>query len=371
MIILPIVFWDVPYSAFDLESGNRKAVEEQLLLKNRLRYRSSMKYMKKLNQISNLTKHEPCELSVGVVTVSRMFDRHVLGYLTQVMHHLHREALHTNTCLSICNVHAGPGNHSEANALSPYFHSYVRFPVQSASHVIMDVFEREKEDYSFCLERLLEHNTDKILLLEDDAVPINNFFSVLLDTLSALTERDPNWGYVKMFYPPRWQGFSFELSSVKELCIIGILGAVLFIQIYVVIAWIRKPEHGFLHKLLCRETVVALVCGFVYATCIAMCVGHQNILHMYRDLGYYYTVPAPDCCSPAILYKRNVTEMLVEHFRNTQCNPHYPLDKALDSFRLSHGIDAYLTEPSLVWHIGLVSTLKGISRHLEEYLYYE
>ena len=365
--------WGKPYSAFDLQLKSREDLKESLLQRNQQRYRSSLRYIKKLNKLDNITENRHCELSIGIVTVSRMYGNsgtNVLGYLTQVAHHIHKETRNTSTCLSICDVHAGPGNHTEAKKLVPYFHTYIRFPEPSATHVIMDVFEREKQDYSFCLEKLLQHNSQEVLLFEDDAVPVHNFYRVLREIIDGLTSKNSNWGYLKLFYPPRWQGYSFEIQKLKELILIGMAGAFLFFKINFIMAWIKSCGLSLYRTFLCFDTVMIAVFGFLYAVCIALCIGRQNILEMYRSLGYYHTVPAPGCCSPAILYKRNTSQMIVEHFRTTKCSPHYPLDRALDSFREAIGIDAYLVEPSLVWHIGLVSTLKGISHHLEEFMFY-
>ena len=53
-----------------------------------------------------------------------------------------------------------------------------------------------------------------------------------------------------------------------------------------------------------------------------------------------------------------------------KCTDKYPFDIAQEDFRKNKSIDAYLIEPNLLNHIGLVSAIKGkgLKKDLAEFL---
>lgn len=341
---------------------------ENILKANKIKSAKDLKYIQKLNKIniSNVIHPKTYKITVGIVTIKRVFGNDSLGYLTQVLGSLTRNS-DQSMGVFVCNVYPGPGVHNEAKYLAKYFSTFVRFTEPSPAYVIMNSFEKEKEDYLFCMQNLLKYSSEYILILEDDAVPYENFAKALDNVLSKLEKSHPTWGILKLFYPSRWQGFSItEIRKCIELFCIGICGSIFFVVGFGLLNFLLCYRGN--KKLVKNKLLVAALLGFLHAVCSVLLVGRQNVLEIMRDWNVFFAVVAPNCCSPAILYKSEIAKMLIEHLRYTECNQNYPLDKAIDDLRRINNIGTYLVEPSLVKHIGVISSLKGIKGNLEEFI---
>ena len=73
-------------------------------------------------------------------------------------------------------------------------------------------YEKEKRDYSFCLQQAA-HNVKFVLIVEDDALPMNESLSVLSRLVTGdWTSRSDGhiagqWFYVKFYHPVHLQGY--------------------------------------------------------------------------------------------------------------------------------------------------------------------
>ena len=379
-IILPHFLHTLPFTVYF--NRNPEAVISAGLDINANNYKQSKQMQSSWSEENNLRLHNDAlsqidfDIVISIVTVKRVYTSDTpLGYLTQVavaVDRIFKISQDIRFAVFVCDVYAGPGYHDEAFELERYIPVRRRFVNPSPYHVVMDRFEKEKEDYAYCLQEASSYKSKFVLILEDDAVPVNDFESVLHQTLNSLRYDDSF--ILKLFYPPRWQGFSSTFRHILELCLFGVFGCTVFYVVNRLLIACTFTSRYFRRYLHSREktrttTIYTFVC--VYSLLVALVVGRQNWLELRRVIPpyLYTTVPAPDCCSPAILYPRHTAREITKYLNQTTCSPNYPLDKALDDFRERNDIPAYLIEPNLVRHIGMVSTIKGLTRHPEEFLW--
>ncbi|KAK2150022.1 hypothetical protein LSH36_427g04025 [Paralvinella palmiformis] len=327
---------------------------------------------KTLSEYRKMIDANPVDVVVGIITVQRNFRNHQMKYLTQVMAQLDRlfrvDTSFSQKVLFICNTHAGPGVHQEAIKLAQYFPLFSRFPNGSSSHVILDQFEKEKQDYAFCLKTALGYQPKYILLIEDDALPHPDMFGTVRYVLDHAVERLRNsglqlddqhkWAYLKLFYPEKWQGYAKEFELCLELLALGVLGGWVSLCAFLLcLSHTRRPHYSTTPQRL------AFMLGACYMIFFAVLVGRQNLLEFRRlSYGLYRVKAAPQCCTPAVLYRSCVVSDLVDHLDRTKCTKRAPVDLVIDAYTVKHNFRNYVIEPNLFKHIGYISTLKGPAR---------
>ena len=300
-------------------------------------------------------------LVIGIVSIRRMYDKQELGYLTQVVAQTVRSLEHSSFSykLFICNVHSGPGKHSEAERLSEYVQLLNRFPEGSSHHSIMDPFEREKNDYSFCLNASLQFPAKYVLLLQDDAVPKNNMFTILSKLMSMSkfifydhlhVHRTFPWDAIQLYFPERWQGYTFSLKHILELLSIGCLATPLLI----------KMITSLLGRTFRIKSYNLYLSCFIYILLFCYTIGRQNILpFIYNSLNIYYLNHRNDCCLPGVIFRKSTALSAMTYLNNTTCNSFFPVDMALEKLFNSLSFHVYSIYPNAIEHIGFISTIKS------------
>ena len=321
-------------------------------------------------------------VSVTVITSSRkqVHGSYDPRYLTQVSSQLLKlmeleEKQKTNTHdsvqykLFLCNVDQKPLNHEEVNSLMELittFASEKRFVLSSYS----DLFEKEKEDYVFCLKKTLLFELspgirpDYVVLIEDDAYPSTNLFPVLTYILHShmetrnranfITKNKESIAYVKLYHPRRLQSFiSLEPDRLPELLGISMLFGTLLTGLY---AYIKPKIYFSISK---GSVNLCFVLFVIYSGMLAFCIGRQNIM-AFRQLSkhLYAFVPAPHCCTPAMLFPSGNAWHLIDKLAHVKCRAGYGKDTALFDIMRDSNMSAFMVSPSLFEHIGMYSMLR-------------
>ena len=318
---------------------------------------------------------------IGVVSVRRESQQIETGYLTQVMSGVTRMINISSKFLDvdvfICDTFAGSGMHKEPKWLSSRFKMHQRFPNGNRSYIDISPFVKEKQDYAYCLEKASEYRAKYTILLEDDAVPFENMLSVIGDVLngtfnhrqvgeqsrktvtayftskqllsSSFEERD-RLGFLKLYYPERWQGFSVEYQSILELAGWGILSGCVTVTIS--LKYTRDVRRPF-------------TLGALYGVIIALVVGRPHLIQYRRISNQLYTMrPAPDCCTQGHLYTQQSSDIFLRELQKhlyLYPDSSLPKDLFLDNTAVEFKLKNYVIEPNLIKHVGFVSTLKGPS----------
>ena len=367
IVLMPFFGQDLFYSPYRSGRWTNAAMRETALESHNRALLEAHVYLRTLDSRSRplVPDNRSAEFTIAVVTSRRVVGRRPVGYLTRTVAALdHLPSSNSSSWpaskqLFICDVNAGPAPHVEADRLRKFFHAVVRFPNASASAAILDPFEKEKQDYAFCLQQALQFMSSYIVMVEDDAVAREDLFSALQHILSTRTLTSvPAWSHLKLYYPERWQGFSLDIRTGLELLSLFCITYVLCIAV----------SGIFWHKQ--RERFRHAVAGGLLVVLLALSVGRQHLIELKRVSPCLYSLaPDPGCCSPAILYKAEFARLLIPYLvKQVRCSSDYPLDMALKSFVNHLHWQGFRVEPNLFRHIGLISTLKGLSRYIEDFL---
>jgi hypothetical protein len=270
--------------------------------------------------------------------------------------------------------------------------------------------ERELHDYTFCLQAAMQVPARYYLVFQDDAVPKEDFASVLELTLNKLNkcdgqpqaemdtssssslkssssddlcqaERPPytsdllyqklhrpispsppaSWGFLKFYFPDRWNGFSFELLRLLDLISLLAVGGGLALFLHFVLCFVRRTTFEPSYRVFVMGVVLTLV------TC--QLLGRQNVNEVRRVSRYLYRLqPAPDCCTPAVLYPAPVLPFLVPWLAESPALS--KVDLRISECFHHYGVPTFYLEPNLVRHVGLVTSLnKNYEKPAEELLF--
>ena len=363
MIVLPFLCRDWPYSKYFQGEGNAKHIISAVHAQNDLRKKIATSYFSTLDRKVNdgfykYAEYDESDIAVGVITMKRENGNAL--YLTQTLASadmsLKQNTSYKKPILFLCNVDPEPLKHQEAVDLAKYFHSHAHYDDKGIKPD-QDRFEKEKEDYSFCLIKALSYQPKYVLLLEDDAQPRNNFF----DNLKYLIDNRINhhshydegsgdhlmdWFLVKLYYPEKWIGYGNEIDKIMELLALGCVGGILFYL------FIQLPQ--------------SFILGALYFIILAFLVGRQYFVHLRRISVYFYRVlPAPGCCTQAVLYTKASARQVAHHLSTVTCTVDFSVDLAIDALVYQHGGLSYVVEPNLVRHIGMVSTVRRTKKAAE------
>ena len=392
VIILPLI-------CFELEHSMYHSVDRE----NMIEYRNRVKRMnetskRRLEQAKNYLQKYEAELEVHekapdhadgplvmitIITVSRKFGNNydpeyvtqVSGRMLQLMHEeirrpwlKHSEKLRLR--LALCNVDSKPQFHTAIKHLSKFIPTFTKYNdrvnsiVETKEH---NLLEKEKLDFTFCLQKSLESangvSADYVLLMEDDAYPLDDLFPVLSYQIYShlehprhkeiLQKNTESIAYVKLYHPKRLQGYiSLEADRLPEVLALGMVCGTLLTLMY---SRVRPIAYSFSRTKWIDFSLLILV---VYSAFVALAIGKQNLQWFRRLSKYFYVfVPTPSCCTPAMLFPRRGATRVIEGLSQIHCHRNFAKDLALDSLLSTSNLTAYMVSPSLFEHIGMYSTL--------------
>jgi hypothetical protein len=390
-VLLPILCHSWVNSPYFVGTKNDPAVVRQVILENDQRYQAAKNYLHALSEkhlplsISvqgneQQTVDVPSDLVIGMITVNRDkpmqagSDLLNLGYLTQSVAQLIKvidndtSAGFSHKHVFVCNVDPMPHLYVEAQAVSRVVHTVLRYANVSGrekARSMMDVFEKEKDDYAYCLDVAQKFNSRYVLMLEDDVLLSDIAFAVL-SRLMARVQLDMrnDWLFVKLYYPEKWQGFGNEWQTAVELTGVAAIGGSLMVL------GISMMSRHFHWRMMSRySTPCWFVVGAAYAVLLCVGVGRPYIFAWRRSfLSMHRLSAAPGCCTQAVLYPAGVVSKLATHLRHVHANVDFSVDLAIDGFAHKHHLMRYLIEPNVLRHIGLVSTVRDYAKSAEHFL---
>lgn len=382
-VILPLLCHRMQFSLYNLYDMNSKEGRDQLISENNIRIIIARQHKKVLKEIYSIpqdrTLNKPVDLAITVITTVRNpnnLENYQPLYLTQViwkflwlMNQAKMSGFQPNVLLSVCNVDVRPNRHQEATDLVPIIPVINRYGNDAKSFPNVNIFEKEKQDYVFCLNSSLSRNPKFVLLIEDDAYPSDDMFLVLEHlfrqrlylNMTDLSFRQHhqyehhvnNITYVKLYHPERLLSyFSLEPDRLTELFGVSTLFGTILVILYDHV--IAKVPHS-------RSRInVIWGCFVVYISLVVIAIGRPHLLELRRLLSpfLYSYMSAPECCTPAMLFPRRGAQQVIDHLNSHPCYPHNAKDTVLDQFIKTEHRHAYIVQPNLFKHIGLFSSLR-------------
>ncbi|XP_029349956.1 post-GPI attachment to proteins factor 4 [Echeneis naucrates] len=360
-VVLPLCCHHLLYSYFFIKSVYLDSMSEEVLQESLARGQDALRFWHSASMAaaaasSRFSKiSQDPELLVTVVTARRSEGRD-FHYLLQVMRQLSAllGGCGERRCAEVlvCDVENGPLANEDAKLLEAHFRVVRRSPQeQQANQERVNTFEKEKRDYVFCLRRGWELVRPKnVVVLEDDALPRQDFFTVVKDLLSRRFSFRTL--YIKLYHPERLQRYwNPEPYRILEWVGLGLVGAT---------ALLLTVPHWKLCSFSFSLSAGHLLFFTLYFMAAAELLGRHYLLELRRLSPQLYAVsPATECCTPAMLYPGNASMRVAEYLDGSFCVKGNAKDMVLYQMARSvPGEQAHSVEPNLITHIGAYSSVR-------------
>lgn len=357
-VILPICCHRVLYSHYFLKNVYLDSLSDVSLQKSYERGQEALHFWESAASTKSLkdpleTDAKEPDLLVTIVTARRSEGRDY-HYLLQVAQQLKSllKACGDKPCAEVmlCDVESGPTLNEDALLLEKQFLVVRRSPDEKwHSKDVANIFEKEKRDYVYCLRKGWDLMRPKnTVVLEDDALPMSDFFPLIKNLLSRRFAR--NTLYIKLYHPERLQGYwNPEPYRILEWLGLGLFGATILLLLfshYTPLSFTFSPHH--------------LLFLTLYIMAVAELAGRHYLLEIRRLSPQLYAVsPATECCTPAMLYPGNSSIRVAEYLDHAVCAQGNAKDMVLYKIaRSTPGEKAHSVEPNIIKHIGAYSSIR-------------
>lgn len=350
-LLLPLCCHHCLYSYYFLKSWYLQQTSEEALRRSYEAGQEALTYWRDVVVGGAMLADVPeqPELLVTVVTVRRT-DGLQYHYLLQVMQRLDvlLRGCGDRPCAAVlvCDVESGPQDNEDAVLVEKRFNV-----VRRGKRVDLDVniFEKEKRDYVFCLRQSVETVKPRnVVVLEDDALPSTDFFSVIHDLLGRRFITHSL--YVKLYHPERLQRYwNPEPYRILEWVGLGVFGASM---IFLLMAFFPRFSPPY--------SVPLFLFLVAYIMVGAELIGRHYLLELRRVSPQLYAVsPATECCTPAMLFPGNMSSHVAELLDSVTCMK----GNAKDMVLYHQAGSAHSLEPNAVQHIGAFSSVRSNLPH--------
>ncbi|KAL6111031.1 pgap4 [Pungitius sinensis] len=364
-VVLPLCCHRLLYSYYFIRSVYLDSMSEEVLRESLDRGQDALRFWQSAASSSGAASAGPPafagadrrpELLVTVVT-SRRDQGSDFHYLLQVMRRLSGllGGCGERRCAEVlvCDVESGSLENQDARLLEDHFRVIRRSPEeQRRNRDAVNTFEREKRDYVFCLRKGWElFRPRNVVVLEDDALPKEDFFQVVRDLLSRRFSLHTL--YVKLYHPERLQRYcNPEPYRILEWVGLGLVAATALLLL-ASSCWSPRclsftPSAGH------------LLFFTVYFMAASELLGRHYFLEARRLSPQLYAVsPATECCTPAMLFPGNSSLRVAEYLDGSFCAKGKAKDTVLYRLaRATPGERSHSVEPNLISHIGAYSSVR-------------
>ncbi len=298
------------------------------------------------------------DIAIGIVGVNRpirsqkYFTRTTAALLQLFLQNTNEQQ---TVGLVICNVDFNPLVFAEFTNFSRFVPAVNRFKPPKHSTPNLDeeqVFQKEMDDYSYCLDQLSQTATraQYFLLLEDDAKPVKSFMADVHNIASQLTLRQSQVAFVKLFHPEHLRKVPWVIQVISFSVLVSSICSFLLFRCFA--PRTRQPVI-FLFFLL----LSAVLSRSLY------CLGHDTIAQLRYKLtgGEIYLTPNESCCTPAVIFPAATLPQVLKHFQSAKTHRGYHKDHILDEIPSRYGLTSYMSDLDLIRHIGKYSSLRKVS----------
>lgn len=359
-VVLPLCCHRLLYSYFFIRSMYLDSMSEEALKESLDRGQDALHFWQSASTAAGVSSRfrdiaQNPELLVTVVTARRN-EGQDFHYLLQVMRQLNGilGSCGERPCAEVlvCDVESSPQENQDASLLEAHF-KVIRRPPQERQRNSerINTFEREKRDYVFCLRKGQELVKPRnVVVLEDDALPQQDFFTVVQDLLSRQFVLQTL--YVKLYHPERLQRYwNPEPYRILEWVGLGLVGGTALLL--TLPCW-NPCSFSF------TLSAGHLLFFTFYFMAAAELLGRHYLLEVRRLSPQLYAVsPATECCTPAMLYPGNASLRVAEYLDGSFCVKGNAKDMVLYHMaRTIPGERSHSVEPNLITHIGAFSSIR-------------
>ena len=351
-ILLPLLCRHLPFSFYfhvdPLSNSDENSEEERAFAQLAIIARSEEKLADiarsegKLAKIAREGEQQHNPLAVLVLTAKRRGVSYLGRSLLALHKEVHRAAVDHQHLVFVCTG-------EEALGLREQLPFQVLQPNTSLPY-LPPGDQKAKRDLVFCsnqLEKMLPKSVEHILILEEDAVLMEDFFSTLLAWMSFHSERlqSEPWLEIKLYLNPRLRGWAWDPLPLVEL--LASTSLLTWIS-HTILTRLQEPGNR-------SETWLSLVFLWLAILAALLLVGRQHWLQWRRlHPQFYLRRDAPNAGTPAVLYPRQRLRGAISYVEQKIDTP-TPFDLVLGKYRQNQGLVGHLLEPNLVRHIGVSS----------------
>ena len=371
--LFPLLFKDMRYSLYYRNPfPNSSSEMDYHMRQNELRATAASQFWSSHRQNTSLDftkKQKDVDIDIIIVTTSRhnslvkgQNPRFLTQILWQFFHILNDKETRTlpwKISLSICNVDSKP--HEEARNFSSVVQYSQRYSEEPKGLSQLNIHEKEKQDYAFCLEESLKSSPRYSLLVEDDAFPHPQLFHILYYLLEIRRSvmapgiHTSDVLFYKLYHPERLLGFwSLEPERIPELISFAVLPGTCTTLLVRYLSSKRTKARFRSHSFYAIWFWIV-----VYFTLTAIAVSRQHLNELrYLSRSLFTVGPTPSCCLPGMLFVADKAQHWLHYMRNHTCGLHYPKDTMLDDYRHKFNLRGLIVQPNLFVHIGFFSSLR-------------
>ena len=351
-ILLPLLCRHLPFSFYfhvdPLSNSDENSEEERAFAQLAIIARSEEKLADiarsegKLAKIAREGEQQHNPLAVLVLTAKRRGVSYLGRSLLALHKEVHRAAVDHQHLVFVCTG-------EEALGLREQLPFQVLQPNTSLPY-LPPGDQKAKRDLVFCsnqLEKMLPKSVEHILILEEDAVLMEDFFSTLLSWMSFHSERlqSEPWLEIKLYLNPRLRGWAWDPLPLVEL--LASTSLLTWIS-HTILTRLQEPGSR-------PESWLSLVFLWLAILAALLLVGRQHWLQWRRlHPQFYLRRDAPNAGTPAVLYPRQRLRGAIGYVEQKIDTP-TPFDLVLGKYRQNQGLVGHLLEPNLVRHIGVSS----------------
>lgn len=359
-VVLPLCCHRLLYSYFFIKSMYLESMSDKVLRESLARGQDALHFWQSASTAATVSSAftdvaQNPELLVTVVTAGRKEGRD-FHYLLQVMRQLSGilGGCGEQRCAEVlvCDVESSPQQNQDANLVEAHFKVIRRsLQEQQRNRERVNTFEREKRDYVFCLRKGWELVKPKnVVVLEDDALPKQDFFEVVKDLLSRRFALQTL--YIKLYHPERLQRYwNPEPYRILEWVGLGLVAATALLLAF---PYCNPCSFSF------TLSLGHLLFFTLYFMAAVELLGRHYLLEMRRFSPQLYAVsPATECCTPAMLFPGNSSLRVAEYLDGSFCVKGNAKDMVLyQMVRTIPGERSHSVEPNLITHIGAYSSVR-------------
>lgn len=372
LVFLPRYLEDKPFSIYGRVPPH-DMLKDILISRNEEKSRKAMDYFsnrpKYQESVPNTTQLAHADLVAVIIATKRERLKKNMGFLTQTAAAFHQQFANSRNLrkqtLIVCDASSRTTDFPEARLLEAFMPVVRREKPVRNIKLKLDPYDREKEDYVFCIKTALKRapKAQHILILEDDCLPFPSSLSILNNIL----DRQLRFDYIKLFYPRRWQGFGFETRPMLDLAGITVISGLILTFTYMSILSVTRKLPASRKLLL---TTWMFVLGCLYGLTACLLIGRPTLMDMLRGLApyFYRLVPAYGASTVGILYTARTAENVATFLQKTVCVSGRAVDVAINEYRNNNSLLAYSIEPDLVSHIGFYSSRKAWKADLRDFI---
>ncbi|KAI4239983.1 MAG: hypothetical protein L6R40_005415 [Gallowayella cf. fulva] len=296
-------------------------------------------------------------ICLGIATIARTKEQYLRRTIGSLLQGLSDEQQHT-IFLAVFFAQTDPSRHPIYNEpwLKDVADEIMRYHVSDETLARLHSFEESHQfwnksmfDYEYLLKRCVATRSDWIMIVEDDVLAKEGWYTEAMDALEDIQRRMKNheWLYLRLFYTEKLFGWNSEEWPQY-------LGwSTLAFVVTATTLLISRSHFRRLRKHLPNASIVS-VCFF--------CLPATILLYFMAGRVSMQPLPAGlqrmekfGCCSQGLIFPRRIVPQAMDAVKHAT-NQRYYVDMTLESWANAKDLPRFALVPPLLQHVGSKSS---------------